>query len=106
MSGALVGPASDTIGHESRNAATLGAATLGATDWLGFAAAPSFATMALLTGVLGGGKMVMICAAGQEPPWLGEMVPMYLLMSGFHSGPWLKLIANRRSRALEATPGR
>jgi predicted dithiol-disulfide oxidoreductase (DUF899 family) len=68
-------------------------------DRLGLAAAPSFAIMALLTGVLGGGKMAMMCAAAQEPPWLGGMVPMYLLMSAFHSGPWLKLIANRRSRA-------
>jgi hypothetical protein len=107
MSEALVGPAGDTIGHESRNAATLGAA-----DRLGLAAAPSFAIMALLTGVLGGGKMAMICAAAQGPPWLGGMVPMYLLMSGIHSGPWLKLIANRRSRArrrapaLKATPER
>jgi len=55
--------------------------------------------MALLTGVLGGGKMAMICAAAQEPSSLGGMVPMYLLMSAFHSAPWLKLIANRRSRA-------
>jgi hypothetical protein len=27
------------------------------------------------------------------------MVPMYLLMSAFHSAPWLKLIAGRRSGA-------
>jgi hypothetical protein len=27
------------------------------------------------------------------------MVPMYLLMSAFHSTPWLKLISNRRSSA-------
>jgi len=27
------------------------------------------------------------------------MVPMYLLMSAFHSAPWLKLIASRRRRA-------
>jgi len=26
---------------------------------------------------------------------LGGMVPMYLLMSAFHSAPWLKLIAGR-----------
>jgi hypothetical protein len=28
---------------------------------------------------------------------VGGMVPMYLLMSVFHSAPWLKLIAGRRS---------
>jgi len=27
---------------------------------------------------------------------LGGMVPMYLLMSVFHSAPWVKLIAGRR----------
>jgi hypothetical protein len=54
--------------------------------------------MALLTGVLGGGKMAMICGAVQDPSPLSGMVPMYLLMSGFHSAPWLKLIADRRSR--------
>ena len=33
------------------------AAALGAADWLSFAAAPTFAMMALLTGVLGGGPL-------------------------------------------------
>jgi hypothetical protein len=27
------------------------------------------------------------------------MVPMYLLMTAFHSAPWLKLISGRRSGA-------
>jgi hypothetical protein len=27
---------------------------------------------------------------------MGGMVPMYLLMSAFHSAPWLKLISGRR----------
>jgi hypothetical protein len=30
---------------------------------------------------------------------LTGMVPMYLLMSAFHSAPWLKLISSRRSGA-------
>ena len=67
----------------------------GAADWLGLAAAPTFAIMALLTGVLGGGKTAMICG---EPSVLGGMLPMYLLMTAFHSAPWLKLVANRRRR--------
>ena len=29
-----------------------------------------------------------------------EMVPMYLLMSAFHSAPWLKLVSRQRSDAL------
>jgi hypothetical protein len=70
----------------------------GAADWLYLAAAPTFAIMALLTGVLGGGPADALCSiAGGSP--LGGMMPMYLLMSAFHAAPWLKLIAGRRSRA-------
>ena len=67
--------------------------------WLGLAAAPTFAIMALLTGVLGDGKMAMMCATAPDPSSLGGMVPMYLLMSAFHFAPWLKLMANRCRRA-------
>jgi hypothetical protein len=68
-------------------------ATSGAADWLGLAAAPTFAIMGLLS-ALGGGPTEMLCSAAY--PWpLRGMVPMYLLMSVFHSAPWLKLIANR-----------
>jgi hypothetical protein len=58
--------------------------------------------MALLTGFLGGGKMAMICGTAQGPSSIGGMLPMYLLMSGFHSAPWLKLIANWRSCARQS----
>ena len=51
--------------------------------------------MALVTGVLGGGPMDMPGSAGHGSP-LSGMVPMYLLMSAFHSAPWLKLISSRR----------
>ena len=70
-----------------------------AAEWLSLTAAPTFAVMALLTGVLGGGKMAMICGGAQEPSALGGMVPMYLLMSAFHSAPWLKLLSRRPSSA-------
>jgi hypothetical protein len=75
------------------------AAALGAVDWLCLAAAPTFAIMALLTGVLGGGAPDMLCSAAQDASPLSGMVPMYLLMSAFHSAPWLKLISRRRSGA-------
>jgi hypothetical protein len=79
---------------ESGNAAALGAA-----DWLCLAAAPTFAMMALLTGILGGSSSDMLCSSAQDASPLTGMVAMYLLMSAFHSAPWLKLISNRRSGA-------
>jgi hypothetical protein len=75
------------------------AAAFGAADWLSLAAAPTFALMALLTGVLGGGAPDMLCGAAPDASPLGGMVPMYWLMSASHSAPWLKLISGRRSGA-------
>src|SRR5678815_1239636 len=75
------------------------AAILGAADWLCLAAAPTFAVMALLTGVLGGGPPDMLCSAAQDASPLSGMVAMYLLMSAFHSAPWLKLVSSRRRGA-------
>jgi hypothetical protein len=63
--------------------------------WLCLAATPTFAIMALLTGVLGVGSMELLCSTGHGSP-LNGMVPMYLLMSAFHSAPWLKLISGWR----------
>lgn len=68
---------------------------LHAGDWLRLAAAPTFAIMALLTGVLGGGPTDVLCSAGQNASALSGMVPMYLLMSAFHLAPWLKLLPHR-----------
>jgi len=64
-------------------------------DLLYFSAAPTFAIMALLTGVLGGGSPDALCSSAGASP-LSGMVPMYLLMSAFHTAPWLKLISRRR----------
>jgi hypothetical protein len=69
----------------------------GAADWLSLAAAPTFAMMALLTAVSGDADM--ICSAAQDASPLSGMAMMYLLMSAFHSAPWLKLVAGRRSAA-------
>jgi hypothetical protein len=66
--------------------------------WLGLAATPTFAVMALLTAVLGGGPADMLCSAGHGS-MLGGMVPMYLLMSAFHAAAWLRLISERRRAA-------
>src|SRR5882757_5048201 len=72
------------------------AAALGAADWLCLAATPTFAIMALLTGVPGGGPADMLCSAAQGASPLTGMVPMYVLMSVFHSVPWLKLVSRLR----------
>jgi hypothetical protein len=93
------GSASGAIRHESGHAPALGAA-----DWLCLAAAPTFAIMALLTGVLGGGPPDMLCAAEHDASPLSGMVPMYLLMSAFHSAPWLRLISSRRRTILLSRP--
>lgn len=65
--------------------------------WLGLAATPTFATMAVLTAMIGGGPADVLC--GGQGALLGGMVPMYLLMSAFHAAAWLKLIAERRRAA-------
>ena len=65
-------------------------------DWVGLAAAPTFAIMALATGVHGGGPHDVLCATTQDASPLNGMVSMYLLMTAFHSAPWLRLMAGRR----------
>ena len=67
----------------------------GAADCLSLLAAPTFAVMALLTAVLGGGPLAMLCSSAPDASPLTGMIPMYLLMSAFHTAPWLKLISNR-----------
>jgi len=70
-----------------------------AVRFLSLAATPSFGIMALLTGVLGGAHSDLLCSAPHDASPLTGMVPMYLLMSVFHSTPWLKLISSTRSDA-------
>ena len=82
----------DTIGTRREWRAAPGR---GAADGLCLTAAPTFAAMALLTGG-SGGHPDMLCSAGQQASPLGGMAPMYLLMSAFHSTPWLRLVTGRR----------
>ena len=37
----------------------------------------------------------MLCSAAEHTSPLSGMIPMYVLMSAFHSPPWLKLISSR-----------
>ena len=49
--------------------------------WLPLAATPTFATMAVFTGIFGDGAHV---------------VSMYVLMSAFNAAPWPQVFARRR----------
>jgi hypothetical protein len=65
-------------------------------DVLSLAAAPTFAIMAILTQIWDGGMPGMLCSAAAAASPLTGMVPMYVLMSAFHSAPWLRLITDAR----------
>jgi hypothetical protein len=69
---------------------------------LSLAAAPTFAVMALLAGLHDSGMPDMLCSAAHDTSVLNGMVPMYVLMSAFHSAPWLRLVSGRRSASLAA----
>jgi hypothetical protein len=76
----------------------------GVAGWISLAAAPTFMVMALLTSSFRGGSTDLLCSAAHGGLPLSGMAPMYLLMSAFHSAPWLKLISRpkracRRSSA-------
>jgi hypothetical protein len=62
-----------------------------AADWLGLAAAPAFATMAVMTACFGG--VEPLCSA--QGSLMSGMAPMYLMMSAFNAGPWLRLMPSR-----------
>lgn len=73
-----------------------------AAEWLCLAAAPTFAAMALLTAFTEAGHGEMLCSAADHGSRLSGMVAMYLLMSAFHSPPWLRLILSGRDDARRA----
>ncbi|CDX11103.1 conserved hypothetical protein [Mesorhizobium sp. ORS 3324] len=79
------------VAIEAANAPRPSGLGFGLADWLSLAAAPTFATMALLTVAYGGQDMM--CMSGPGAFVLSGMVPMYLLMAAFHLAPWLRLAA-------------
>jgi hypothetical protein len=87
---------SPVVRHDVDNCAGGGRATSGVAGWLGLAATPAFALMALWTCV-SGGQSDILCMSMHDASPLGGMVPMYVLMAVFHLAPWLKLVSSRRS---------
>jgi hypothetical protein len=70
----------------------------GLASWLGLAGAPTFALMALWSAFFSSAPDVL-CTATQDSAPMGGMTVMYVLMSAFHSSPWLNLIASRTKLA-------
>ena len=89
---------SPVVAHEVETCAGGGNAAPDMARWLGLAAAPTFAMMALWTGFFSGHPDILCMAIEGSWPMSGMMV-MYLLMSGFHLSPWLKLISGPRNGA-------
>lgn len=70
----------------------------GLAELLRFAAAPTFAMMALVSAA-SGGPLEAFCGAGSPLTGMGSM---YTLMSVFHAGPWLKLTAGWRGTSRQS----
>lgn len=85
--------ASDTVQHKRLGDSRAAAIAARLANGLYLAATPTFAVMALLTG-LGDDPMSQVCSSGAGS-LLSGMLPMYVLMSMFHSPVWLKLIIGR-----------
>jgi hypothetical protein len=68
-----------------------------ASHGLRLAATPVFAAMALATMIEPGAPMAMLCSASHGFA-LGGMTVMYGLMSAFHAGPWLRMLAARKRK--------
>jgi hypothetical protein len=65
-----------------------------AAGWLSLAATPAFAIMAVATGLSDAPDGLCITAHAGA---LNEMLVMYVLMSVFHAGSWLKLIGRQQA---------
>ena len=80
------------VRHDGEIGVGGGHATPDVASWLGLAAAPTFAIVALWTALFSG-QPDTLCLAMQRSSPMSGMTLMYLLMSAFHSSPWWKLIA-------------
>jgi hypothetical protein len=81
---------SPAVRHEVKTCVEGRHAAPGMAGWLGLAAAPTLALLALWTAFFSG-HADMACMAMQGSSPISGMTVMYLLMSAFHLSPWLKL---------------
>jgi hypothetical protein len=65
----------------------------GAAGWLGLAASPTFALMALVAA--NHAPSIALCSLGSSILPIDGMTTMYVLMSLFHLSPWLKFASGR-----------
>jgi hypothetical protein len=65
----------------------------GAADWLGLAASPTFALLALMAA--NHAPPIALCSLGSSILPIDGMTTMYVLMSLFHLSPWLKFASGR-----------
>ena len=86
------------VRHDADACDGSGDAAPGLASWLGLAGAPTFALMAQWSAFFSS-QPDMICTATQASAPMSAMTVMYLLMSGFHLSPWLKLISGPRKGA-------
>ena len=78
-------------------------------DWPSLAATPIFALMALLSAADASGPAGILCSAAHGASPFSGMVPMYVLMSVFHSTPWVRAVrrvTRERKRSLAWAPQR
>jgi hypothetical protein len=70
--------------------------------WLGLAASPTFALMAIIAA--SDAPRMAICAPASVMLPIDGMAWMYLLMSIFHLSPWLKLASGRPRQLTTSLP--
>jgi hypothetical protein len=87
---------SPVVRHDADTCSGGGDAAPGLALWLGLAAAPTFAAMALWSALFSS-QPDLLCMAMQGSSPMSGMTVMYLLMSAFHVAPWLRLISGRRN---------